>query len=229
MLVAGLAGAGMLALGAGAWLGPHVSRPFAVRRLGDRCRTTRSVVLTFDDGPGAESTPRLLNLLAEFGVRATFFLLGMRGAQHPELVADIRARGHEIGWHTHGHRNAWSTWPWTAVSDVRQGFATLPPHNGETRLFRPPCGKLTLWTWAAARQYQARIAWWTIDSGDTWTTLPAPQDCCNAVQRAGGGVVLLHDFDRAAARHAFVLDATRRILTAARADGLSVRPFSELL
>ena len=58
------------------------------------------MALTFDDGPDPDWTPRLLDLLARHGAKATFFMVGSRAARHPELVARVAAEGHEIGNHT---------------------------------------------------------------------------------------------------------------------------------
>ena len=219
-----------LAAGAlgGAWLSPHALRLLAERRLRQRCRETRSLVLTYDDGPGATLTPALLELLATHGARATFLPLGRRAAEHPEVLDRVAAGGHEIGCHAAFHRNAWKVSPRAALDDICVGYAQLSrwvPQNG---LFRPPYGKLTLATWWALRRRGAPLAWWTHDSGDTADTLPAPDDVVEAVQRAGGGVVLLHDFDREAERRGFVLSATERLLTVARRQELSVRAYGEI-
>ena len=79
-------------------------------RLGAYVRTLcrnraagRVVALTFDDGPDPEITPRVLDLLRERGVRATFFLVGAKAERHPELVRRIAAEGHDTGIHTWEH------------------------------------------------------------------------------------------------------------------------------
>ena len=63
----------------------------------------RRLALTFDDGPNPRETPRLLRLLAEHRIQATFFLLGRNVRRFPQLVQEIAAAGHEIGNHTHSH------------------------------------------------------------------------------------------------------------------------------
>lgn len=63
----------------------------------------KRIAFTFDDGPSPRNTPRLMELLERRGVRATFFLLGMRARQYPSLGSELRAAGHEIGNHTHLH------------------------------------------------------------------------------------------------------------------------------
>lgn len=216
------------------WYGlPMVLRVLQVRHLDRRCRVTKSVVLTFDDGPGRETTRQLVSLLEEEGVRATFFVLGFRGALEPELLKELHDAGHEIGSHSYNHAHAWKTLPWVSTFDYIRGIAFLRAHGFEKRLFRPPYGKWTFPTMVCAWLRRTPVAWWTIDSCDTHT--PLPSDPCEISDRLiarGGGVVLMHDFDRQTAdamqRREYVLKTTRTILNAARDNGLTICTFSEL-
>ncbi|MFZ0821473.1 MAG: polysaccharide deacetylase family protein [Candidatus Acidiferrales bacterium] len=71
---------------------------------------SREIALTFDDGPNPAVTPRLLDLLARYNARATFFVIGRFAAKCPELVREIAARGHLLANHTHTHPNlAWQS------------------------------------------------------------------------------------------------------------------------
>ena len=67
--------------------------------------TVKSVAISFDDGPGATTTPQLLRILKEKNVHVTFFVLGENTAQHPEIVKQTAEAGHEIGNHTYDHQN----------------------------------------------------------------------------------------------------------------------------
>jgi peptidoglycan-N-acetylglucosamine deacetylase len=80
---------------------PRLGFYLPVTTRGSRSRP--GVALTFDDGPDPVSTPPLLKLLAERSVKATFFLIGQRAEEHPELVRRILAQGHEVGNHSYGH------------------------------------------------------------------------------------------------------------------------------
>lgn len=218
---------------AAAYLAPHGLKRLAVRRLRSLCVRHRALALTFDDGPSPELTRDVLALLDEHRARATFFSLGMRAQRFPALLDEIASRGHEIGSHTQSHLHAWKCSPFRAVADIRAGFQTLAPWLERHAPFRPPYGKLTLpAAWALWRR-GVRVAWWTVDSCDTNDRLPTPEFAAGRVRQEGGGVVLLHDFDREspdrAARHAFVLDATRALLELARSEGLRICTFSELL
>ena len=109
------------------------------------------LALTFDDGPNATWTPRLLDSLASHDVRATFFLLGSRAAAQPELVRRIAAAGHVIGNHSWSHRNLARTRANVVRDELSRTSAALEQITGEAvRFFRPP--------FAARRPVVFRIA-----------------------------------------------------------------------
>ena len=227
-----LAAAGLLVL-VGAYLSPQLAKMAQIRALRRQCRATRSLVLTYDDGPGDDLTPALLELLAAAGARATFFPTGGSATRNPGLLTRVAAAGHEVGCHSQGHRHAWRTSPLGILRDLDAGYRTLAPWVSPSGLYRPPYGKTTLVTWWAARRRHARLAWWTVDSGDTHAVLPSPQTIVEAVRRDGGGVVLLHDFDRdpltRSVRHAHVLRTTELLLRHASAEGYRVCRLGEVL
>lgn len=226
----GLAIASTAMLSALGWyVSPRVARARETRRLRRLCATTRSLVLTYDDGPARSLTPRLLELLGERRACATFFVSGSRALEAPDLVAQLIAEGHEVGCHGHDHLNAWNTWPWRAIDDMNRGYGSLGSWMTPSGLYRPPYGKMTAMTAGAVRRRRATVGWWTIKSGDTQVQLP---DCALAVRRARaqrGGVVLLHDCDRDSQRNEFVLKSTAQLLDAAEAEGWTARTLSDLL
>jgi peptidoglycan/xylan/chitin deacetylase (PgdA/CDA1 family) len=227
-----LAAVGLLAL-VGVYLSPQLAKTAQIRALRQQCRATRSLALTYDDGPGAELTPALLELLAAAGARATFFPTGRSATRDPELLTRVAAAGHEVGCHSQDHLHAWRTAPWLILRDIDAGYRTLARWVSPAGLYRPPYGKTTLATWWRARRRHARLAWWTVDSGDTHAVLPTPQTIVEAVRRDGGGVVLMHDFDRDPPndepRETFVLELTEQLLKAARGEGWRVCRLGELL
>ena len=211
------------------YVGPMLARRVSERRLRQRCAETRSLVLTYDDGPGASLTPRLLDLLRARDARATFFLAGFRAAKHPRIVDEIAAAGHEIACHSQRHLNAWRAWPWRGVADIDAGYQTLARWVPKDGMFRPPHGKMTLATWAAVHRRQAPIGWWTIAAGDVARRLPDSNLPVEQARRVGGGVVLLHDFDREPERADFVLQSTARLLDAAQQERWTIRTLGELM
>ncbi len=210
------------------YLAPMAARRRQERRLRSICAESRTLVLTYDDGPGPELTPRLLDLLDSRGARATFFVLGARAVEDPALVDRIVDAGHEVACHTYRHLNAWYTLPWRGVADVDAGYRSLARWVPDDGPFRPPHGKMTLTTWAALRRRRAPIGWWTINGGDVRNELPPATTAVAQAKRAGGGIVLLHDADREPERNEFVLQSTELLLDAAREHGWSVRTFGEL-
>jgi len=196
-------------------------------QLEDQCKGT--LVLTYDDGPGQLLTTRLLDLLRSFDARATFFLVGFRAQRFPESCRTMVDAGHELGCHTHWHRNCTRIWPWTAVKDINQGYESMGQWMSASAPFRPPFGKLITWTWLAIRRRAARLCLWTHDGGDTWPTLPDPTMIAEGILRGSGAVVLLHSHDRAADRHSYVLDLTRRLLEGARERRWRICTMAELI
>jgi len=196
------------------------------------CKRTRSVCITFDDGPGARLTGDLLALLDAHAARATFFVIGSQAGKSPEIVDQIAARSHEIGCHTLQHRNAWKTRGSDAVKDIRAGYHALSHWIPTNAIFRPPYGKMSLATMRETRRRNASVAWWTIDGGDTHSSLPRKDDAVERLKRLRGGVVLLHDFDRtvhAVARARYVVETTESLLRTAAEEGLVVRTIAELI
>jgi peptidoglycan-N-acetylglucosamine deacetylase len=103
----------------------------------------REVWLTIDDGPDPASTPTVLRLLREHGARATFFVVGVQVARHPELARQIVAEGHTIGNHTQTHPAAdfWCATPSRIAGEIDQCVAALLLANAPfERYFRPPVG-----------------------------------------------------------------------------------------
>ena len=206
---------------------PHLARRAGEARLRRLACSRRVLVLTYDDGPSS-LTPTLLAKLARHGARATFFMLGRRAAALPEVASAVAGAGHEVGSHSQEHLNAWKSTPWRVVRDTLEGMAAVERCAGEPRLYRPPYGKLTAWSWWASRRRGARLGWWTVDSGDTRDELPDPRALAESVVTAGGGVVLLHDLARTPERDAYVLAATEELLARAAQAGLRVVSLGEL-
>jgi peptidoglycan/xylan/chitin deacetylase (PgdA/CDA1 family) len=227
-VIGGAVGIGVAA--GAAYLGvPLLARRRAVAAMRKACRETRSIVLSYDDGPGPGLTPRVLELLAAYGAKAT---LGHRAQAAPAMMDRIRAEGHEVGCHTFRHSNAWKCAPWTSMRDLHAGYRALAPWMADDGLFRPPYGKMTALSLLSARRRRAPVCWWTADSGDTHGVLPDARAVADGVVRDGGGVVLIHDFDRErdpAPRAAYVLEVTRALLDAGNAAGLRARTYSEVM
>src|SRR5262249_12874480 len=106
-----------------------------------RTNSTRSLAITFDDGPNPSMTPRFLDLLAGYNARATFFLIGRYARECPELVRELVARGHTIGNHTQTHPNLFRTGPARTGEELQACQDTIAGIVGaQPTIFRPPWG-----------------------------------------------------------------------------------------
>lgn len=230
MTLLGLAGmwAALAGACAAVYVAPHALRFAQVHELRARCRQQRRVVLTYDDGPTAVSTPPLLDLLASYQVKASFFLLGRNAAAHPHIVDRIVAEGHQIGSHSQHHCHPWLSSPQRVRQDVELGYLNLSPWVASDAPFRPPYGKLVLPSWLALNRRGAPLGWWTIDSGDTGRLLPAHDKVLELVHRAQGAVVLMHDGHHSRERRDHMLGLTEALLKFARAEGFEVCRLGDL-
>lgn len=226
---------GLVILGCGVlWYGlPLMHRWWQCRWMRRRCVQSRAIVLTFDDGPGECLTPALLALLDKYNAKATFFALGCRTTSHPETLKQVLQAGHQVGAHSTNHLNAWKATPWKATADLLADhwFTTITGYAPD--IIRPPYGKMILSTWLGSIIRSRCIVWWTVDSGDTWATLPDAHARAKAIVENGGGVVLLHDFDRdehadGQERRAYVLTLTEEILRLGGDAGYRFCRYSDL-
>ncbi len=154
------------------------------------------LALTFDDGPDPEVTPRVLELLAAAGQRATFFAIGERVARHPELARRIVEEGHELANHSFGHAWHLGLWPWRAVAaELERASRTLAEASGHApRFFRPPAAVLTPRIAAGARRAGLTLVGYSLRSLDGSAVVPA--DHVMRRLRRGlseGAILVLHD------------------------------------
>lgn len=112
-------------------------------------RKKRKVVyLTFDDGPIPEVTPWVLDTLDTHGVKATFFMVGDNVRRHPELLDDVRRRGHSYGNHTMHHLQGFKVKTWRYLRDISEANELI-----DSPLFRPPHGLIR---WSQAKKIKER-------------------------------------------------------------------------
>jgi peptidoglycan/xylan/chitin deacetylase (PgdA/CDA1 family) len=102
------------------------------------------VALTFDDGPDPEFTPRVLEILATFGLKATFMVMGYNAMHHPALLNEVVAAGHEIGNHTWTHRDFSTLDPAETAYEIRRGREVIEElTTRKVQYFRPPRGEMS--------------------------------------------------------------------------------------
>jgi peptidoglycan/xylan/chitin deacetylase (PgdA/CDA1 family) len=177
---------------AGAW--PAMRRPLGIE---DRTASGRGYALTFDDGPHAQGTPAVLDTLARFGVRATFFLVGEQVRRNPGLAGEIAAAGHEIGLHCDRHRNLLRLAPWQVREDIARAEETIAGATGvPIGLYRPPYGVANASALRIARRRGWRTLLWS-QWGRDWEAKATQASIAALLVRGAsdGSVLLLHDAD----------------------------------
>ena len=155
------------------------------------------IALTFDDGPSAETTPVVLEMLRTRKVKATFFVLGRHADEHPEIVAAIRADGHEIA--SHGYDHALLTFAKTddVTTTLTRAETAISDASGSapSQLFRAPHGFRNPFVHRAAEGRGYRVVGWT---KGVWDTAKPGADKIVSRSVAGfrpGAILLLHDGD----------------------------------
>lgn len=197
-------------------------------------RASDAVALTFDDGPDPDVTPRLLDLLAARGVKASFFVLTDKAEEQQSLIARMIAEGHEVGLHCDRHDRL----TLLPVQQVRQRLAAARDRlaaltGGPVRLFRPPYGAQSIATFFVARSLGLQIVVWGPIAEDWVEQTPAEAADRAVGTSKGGDIVLLHDgleipegevaprFDR--------VEMVRLILDGLAARGLRAIPVGSLI
>jgi len=158
-------------------------------------RDRKRVALTFDDGPDERSTPILLQVLREQGIRAAFFGVGKRVAVHPEIAAQIVREGHLLENHSYNHSNATNffTVPRLRV-ELKQAQESIRNATGVApKCFRPPMGLSNPRVFRAARETGLSVIGWSARGLDTKLTDPEEivSRICRRVEP--GAIILLHD------------------------------------
>lgn len=155
----------------------------------------KRIALTFDDGPSPRYTAEILDILREYGVKATFFVVGVNAEKSPELLQRIVLEGHEVGNHTYSHPHLQKMDAATLADELTrtdaliQKIACVSPI-----LFRPPEGVVTTSVKAAAEDGGYRLVLWSVDTRD-WALNPA-SNILRIVKReaSDGDVILFHDW-----------------------------------
>jgi peptidoglycan-N-acetylglucosamine deacetylase len=183
------------------------------------------IAMTFDDGPSATLTPKLLDLLAARHIKATFFVIGENVAEHPEIVARAAREGHEIGNHSWSHPNFAKMSEehvrqqlWQTDTAIKNATGTRPT------LTRPPYGSITArekrWI---NNELGYDIILWDVDPYD-WKR-PGPAVVRNRILKEThpGSIVLSHDI------HPGTIEAMPSTLDALAAKGFKFVTVSELI
>lgn len=160
----------------------------------------KEVYLTFDDGPIPGLTPWVLDVLAEFNSKATFFCVGENVKKNTSIFDRILREGHTIGNHTYNHLNGWNT-----ENEVYlQNVAECDRHM-ETNLFRPPYGKMKP-SQSSLIKSEKTVVMWDVLSGDFDLSITKEKCLTNVIENySQGSVIVFHDNIKAEEKLKYVL------------------------
>ncbi|ALS36648.1 peptidoglycan/xylan/chitin deacetylase (PgdA/CDA1 family) [Enterococcus rotai] len=179
------------------------------------------ISLTFDDGPNPETTPRLLDILKEKGVKATFFMLGQNVVKHEALVKRVAEEGHEVASHSYSHPQLTSVDAQRVKDEVQKTDKAIYHAIGKLPTdFRPPYGAVNK---EVAKIIGKPIIQWSVDSQD-WQSHNAQAIIKRIDETAyNDTIVLMHDI------HPETVDAVAAVIDCLRNEGYEILPSKELL
>jgi peptidoglycan/xylan/chitin deacetylase (PgdA/CDA1 family) len=172
----------------------EVARGLQYRKLMHGDPTSRQISITFDDGPHTDYTPKLLKILDRYHAGATFFVVGEKAEQEPELVKAEVAAGHSVGNHTYHHVNLTKiperlvATEILACGNVIEGITGTRPH-----LFRPPGGDYNSLVAETANGLDYTIVLWTDDPADYARPGETVIEQRTLDTIRAGGIILIHD------------------------------------
>jgi peptidoglycan/xylan/chitin deacetylase (PgdA/CDA1 family) len=183
------------------------------------------IAMTFDDGPSAENTPRLLEMLKQRNIKATFFLIGQNVAANPDLVRRILADGHEIGNHSWTHPQLSKLSDDRVTMEITKTQDAIKDASGFTpSLLRPPYGAITprQREWVEDR-FGLNVILWSVDPFD-WKR-PGASVITQRIlsQVRPGAIILSHDI------HKQTVDAMPATLDGLIAKGYKFATVSQLI
>jgi len=155
----------------------------------------KKIFLTFDDGPVPGVTEWVLDQLARYQVKATFFCVGDNIRKYPEVFSGVRRQGHTVGNHTFHHLNGWKTRPEEYLKNTELCQKLL---GTDKKIFRPPYGRVTRKQARQLQQAGYEIVMWDVLSGDFDLNLAPEKSLQKSIQATtDGSIVVFHDSHKA--------------------------------
>lgn len=185
------------------------------------------IALTFDDGPHPKQTDKILDLLEEYHIHATFFVIGQNALYYPEPLKRAVSLGHEIGNHTFRHEGVSKMTEPMLEKELYDTEKIIFDLTGtKVSLFRPPEGACSEAVLAAAKKAEYPVILWTVDTRD-WD-LASTDTIVNTVTEKvrAGSILLFHDYTL---RTAHTLDALKILIPQLLEKGYEFVTVSELL
>lgn len=181
---------------------------------------SRTLYLTFDDGPDPHYTPELLDLLDQYDIKASFFVVARFAQQNPALLHRMQRSGHLIGLHSLCHKNGMLQPPHDAFQDFAQAVDILHHLGVPVRYYRPPWGHWNVVSLAQLHRFRMKPVLWDVMAQDWRADITAPEIAARLIGRtAGGDIVCLHDGRGKDGAPARTIVALRRVLPYCLAHG----------
>lgn len=201
-------------------------------RVVKRVPVTSKVALTFDDGPDPVYTPRVLDLLRENSVKATFFVVGKKAEQHPDLIKRMHREGHQLGMHNYVHRSNWLMSPWKIRKGIEETANVIDALTGvRPTYYRPPWGMLTAYEFLRCRDLT--IVLWSIMAEDWKVEGGGDKIKTHLARVTDGDIILLHDSDETfGAEHGApenTISALKEVVPILKQNGLRFVRLDELV
>jgi len=194
--------------------------------------TKKMVALTFDDGPYSPYTEQVLDILKEYNVPATFFIVGQNAEKHPELVKRIAEEGHQLGNHTYHHVDLLKSDSKTVAEEIDRTSKMIASITGITpHVLRPPHGFRDPTVMKIVTDRGLEVVEWSVMSKD-WTNPGVEVIVDRTVKKVkNGSIILLHDGDGTAsqASRAQSVAAARLIIRTLIAEGYQFVTVDEIL
>lgn len=205
---------------------PATPAPAPVKNTYSQCHVDGPyIAMTFDDGPHAENTPRLLDMLKQRGIKATFFVVGQCAAEYPQIMKRIVDEGHEVANHSWSHPQLTRMGEGGVTDQLQRTHDVIQQTTGvSTKLLRPPFGAFTAnqRNWAA-HKWGYKIILWDVDPLD-WKYRNAEHVKSEILKHTvDGSIILSHDI------HKTTIDAMPGTLDGLAAKGFKFVTVSELL
>ncbi|AXI00622.1 polysaccharide deacetylase family protein [Sporosarcina sp. PTS2304] len=188
-LVTGILALAPLAYGMGATALIRLTNYKVMKRIPAK----RGIALTFDDGPHPVYTLRLLDLLQQYDIKATFFVVGEKVRMYPKIIERMYNEGHQIGIHHDRHTSSWLLTPSQLEKEIRETHRAISNVIGESpTVYRPPWGFMNAFTLYYSKPYQ--IVFWTHVFQD-WKVERCEDGLLDGLRNvpANGSIILLHD------------------------------------
>lgn len=189
--------------------------------------SSMKIALTFDDGPHPIYTPLILDILNEYGIKATFFMVGENVKLYPDIAMRVLNEGHEIGNHTYSHPHLVNMNYGTLLDEVLECEDEIfKLSEYKPRLFRPPGGILGENILKASEKLEYNVILWNVDTRD-WANTPSDDIVENVITNTDNGdIILMHDY---ISYNSPTPDALQKLIPRLIEEGYKFVTVSELL